>query len=30
MCELNNATDLKYDNDLTIDADFFKCGSKVS
>ena len=30
ICELNNATHLKYDSDLTSDADFCYRGSKVS
>ena len=30
ICELNNATHLKYDSDLTTDADFYYRGSKVS
>ena len=30
ICELNNATHLKYDNDLTTDANFYYRGSKVS
>ena len=29
VCELNNATHLKYDNDLTTDANFYYCSSKV-
>ena len=29
-CELNNATHLKYDSDLTTDADFYYRASKVS
>ena len=30
ICELNNATHLKYDSDLTTDANFYYRGSKVS
>ena len=30
ICELNNATHLKYDIDLTTDANFYYRGSKVS
>ena len=30
ICELNNATQLKYDSDLTTDANFYYRGSKVS
>ena len=30
LCELNNATHLKYDSDLTTDANFYYRGSKVS
>ena len=30
ICELNNATHLKYDSDLTSDANFYYRGSKVS
>ena len=30
ICELNNATHLKYDSDLTTDAKFYYRGSKVS
>ena len=30
ICEPNNATHLKYDNDLTTDANFYYRGSKVS
>ena len=30
ICELNNATHPRYDNDLTTDADFYYRGSKVS
>ena len=30
ICELNNATHLKNDSDLTSDADFYYRGSKVS
>ena len=30
ICELNNATRLKYDSDLTTDAIFYYWGSKVS
>ena len=30
ICELNNATHLKYDSDFTTDADFYYRGSKVS
>ena len=29
ICELNNATHLEYDNDLTTDTDFYYRGSKV-
>ena len=29
ICELNNATHLKYDSDLTTDANFYYRGSKV-
>ena len=29
-CELNNATHLRYDSDLTTDANFYYRGSKVS
>ena len=30
ICELNNATHLKYDSDLITDANFYYRGSKVS
>ena len=30
ICELNNATHLKYDSDLKTDANFYYRGSKVS
>ena len=30
ICELNNATYLKYESDLTTDANFYYRGSKVS
>ena len=30
ICELNNATHLKYDSDLTTDGNFYYRGSKVS
>ena len=30
ICELNNATHLRYDSDLTTDANFYYRGSKVS
>ena len=30
ICELNNATNLRYDSDLTTDANFYYRGSKVS
>ena len=30
ICELNNATHLKYESDLTTDANFYYRGSKVS
>ena len=30
ICELNNATHLRYDSDLTTDATFYYRGSKVS
>ena len=30
ICELNNATHLKYDRDLTTDANFYYRGSRVS
>ena len=30
ICELNNATHLRYDSDLTADANFYYRGSKVS
>ena len=30
ICELNNATHLKYDSDLTTDGNFYHRGSKVS
>ena len=30
ICELNNATHPRYDDDLTTDADFYYRGSKVS
>ena len=30
ICELNNVTHLKYDSDLTTDANFYYRGSKVS
>ena len=30
ICELNNATHLKYDSDLTTDSNFYYRGSKVS
>ena len=30
ICELNNATHLKYESDLTTDAKFYYRGSKVS
>ena len=30
ICELNNATHLKYDSDLTTDVNFYYRGSKVS
>ena len=30
ICELSNATHLKYDSDLTTDANFYYRGSKVS